>query len=128
MDRAQLRRRAHVRLTLIADDLVSHAEFLQQPQHALGAGIVEMMDGQHGEFPQGIGDDWMCRPRSSGRRGWRLDLDPHAATERAAPAQGILPGRYLHRYLPGYKLGNWKFRVLSDDLHSSAGLHRLFGS
>ncbi len=51
MDRAQLRRRAHIRLTLIADDLISHAEFLQQPQHALGAGVVEMMDGQHGEFP-----------------------------------------------------------------------------
>jgi hypothetical protein len=57
MDRAQLRRRAHIRLTLIADDFVRHAKLFQQPQHALGTGIVEMMDGQHGEFPQGIGDD-----------------------------------------------------------------------
>src|ERR1700681_4045524 len=56
MDRPHLRRRTHVRLALIADDLVGHAEFLQQPQHALGAGVVEMMDGQHGEFPGALGD------------------------------------------------------------------------
>ena len=42
MNRAQLGRRAHVRLTLIADDLVGYAKLLKQPEHALGAGIVEM--------------------------------------------------------------------------------------
>src|SRR6202165_1542279 len=51
MDRAQFRRRPHVRLTLIADDLVRKPKFFQQPQHALGAGIVEVMDGEHGVSP-----------------------------------------------------------------------------
>ena len=45
---AQFLRRAHVRLALIADDLVGHAELFEQPQHALRAGIVEMMNRQHG--------------------------------------------------------------------------------
>jgi hypothetical protein len=48
---AQLRRRAHVGLTLIANDLVGQPKFLQQPQHTLGAGIVEMMDREHGDSP-----------------------------------------------------------------------------
>ena len=52
MDRAQLLRRAHVGLALIAHDLVGHAEFFEQPQHALRARIVEMMDGQHGVPPE----------------------------------------------------------------------------
>jgi hypothetical protein len=51
MNRAQFGRRPHVRLTLIADDLVGNAEFFQQPQHALGAGIVEVMNGEHGVSP-----------------------------------------------------------------------------
>jgi hypothetical protein len=51
MDGAQFRRRAHVGAPLIADDLVGDAEFFQKPQHALRAGIVEMMDGDHGDFP-----------------------------------------------------------------------------
>ena len=51
MDRAQLRRRAHVGLTLIADDLVGKPKLFQQPQHALGAGIIEMMDSKHGDSP-----------------------------------------------------------------------------
>jgi hypothetical protein len=55
MDRAQVRRRAHVGLTLIADDLIGNAQLLQQPQHALGAGIVEMMDGEHGIPPGDAG-------------------------------------------------------------------------
>ena len=37
MDGAQLRRRAHVRLALIADDLIGHTEFFQQPEHTLRA-------------------------------------------------------------------------------------------
>ena len=48
MNGAQLLRRPHVRLALIADDLVGHAELFEQPQHALRAGIVEMMNRQHG--------------------------------------------------------------------------------
>src|SRR4051812_42957966 len=51
MDGAQFLGRAHVRLALIADDLVGHAEFFEQPQHALRAGIVEMMHRQHGRPP-----------------------------------------------------------------------------
>jgi hypothetical protein len=35
-------------LTLIADDLVGNAKLLQQPQHALGTGVVEVMDDEHG--------------------------------------------------------------------------------
>ena len=46
--------RPHVRLALIANDLVGDAEFLEQPQHALRAGIVEMVDRQHWHSP-GVG-------------------------------------------------------------------------
>src|SRR6267142_1619291 len=46
----------------------------------------------------------------------------------AAPAQDILPGRYGHRYLSGYKSNNQKFRVLTADPHSLPGPHRPFGS
>src|ERR1700716_1205363 len=63
MNRAQLGRRAHIRLTLIADDLVRKPKFFQQPQHALGAGIVEMMDGEHGDSPSGFWPAiWSCQP------------------------------------------------------------------
>src|SRR4026208_663036 len=43
---AQLFRGAHVRLALIADDLVGDVELFEQPQHTLRAGIVEMMNRQ----------------------------------------------------------------------------------
>ena len=33
-------------------DFVGKAKFLQQPQHPLGAGIVEMMEREHGDFPR----------------------------------------------------------------------------
>jgi hypothetical protein len=49
---AQFPRRAHVGLALIAHDLVGHGEFFEQPQHALRAGIVEMMHRQHGRPPE----------------------------------------------------------------------------
>src|SRR3981081_1254573 len=52
MDCAQFGRRAHVRLTLVAHDLVRYAKLFQQPQHALGAGIVEVMNGKHGGSPR----------------------------------------------------------------------------
>src|ERR1700738_3368750 len=52
MNRAQFCRRPHVRLALIADDFIGHAQFLEQPQHTLGTGIVEVMDGEHGDSPQ----------------------------------------------------------------------------
>jgi hypothetical protein len=48
MNGAQLLWRPHVRLTLVADDLVRDAELFEEPQHALRAGIVEMMNRQHG--------------------------------------------------------------------------------
>ena len=66
MNRAQFGRRAHVGLTLIADDLVGDAEFFQQPQHALRAGIVEMMDGEHGISPQGVRANRAASGRASG--------------------------------------------------------------
>jgi hypothetical protein len=67
MDRAQLRRRAHVRLTLVADDLIGHAEFFQQPQHPLRAGIIEVMDGEHGTLAA-FGPDG-ARPARQNREG-----------------------------------------------------------
>src|SRR5712671_3388812 len=48
MDGAQLGRRAHVGLTLVTDDLVGDTKLLEQPQHALRTGIVEVMDDEHG--------------------------------------------------------------------------------
>lgn len=46
MHRAQLGRREHrARVALIALQLVFDAEFFEHPQHALRAGIVEMMNG-----------------------------------------------------------------------------------
>ena len=65
--RAQLCRRAHVRLTLITDDLVGHPKLLEQPQHALGAGVIEVMDGKHG----GSFGDWLalwCEVGGASRR------------------------------------------------------------
>src|SRR3982074_3585157 len=49
MDRAQFLWRTHVGLTLVADNLVGHAKLFQQPQHALRARIVQVMDGEHGD-------------------------------------------------------------------------------
>ena len=49
---AQLHRRSHVGLPLIADDLIGHAKFFQQPKQALGAGVVQMMDREHGIPPE----------------------------------------------------------------------------
>src|SRR5438105_4017678 len=54
MDGAQFLRRTHVGLALIAHDLVGHAELFEQPQHALGARIVEMMNRQHRRPPQNL--------------------------------------------------------------------------
>ena len=49
MHRLQFRRREHGRgVALVALHLIGHAELLQQPQDALRARIVEMMDGDHG--------------------------------------------------------------------------------
>jgi len=70
MDRAQFRRCAHVGLTLIADDLIGKPKFLQQPQHTLGARIVEMMDREHGEFLPAcrICGAWWCQPKAAKSR------------------------------------------------------------
>src|SRR5690606_39381930 len=38
----------YVGLPLVAHDLVRNAQFLEQPQHALRTGIVEVMNRQHG--------------------------------------------------------------------------------
>ena len=49
MHRTQLGRRQHrFRIALVTLDLVRHAEFFEQPQHTLRAGVVQMMDDQHG--------------------------------------------------------------------------------
>jgi uncharacterized sporulation protein YeaH/YhbH (DUF444 family) len=54
MHRAQLGRRQHrFRIALVTLDLVRHAEFFEQPQHALRAGVVQMMDGEHGSMEVG---------------------------------------------------------------------------
>jgi hypothetical protein len=45
----QLRRREHrLRVALVLLDLVRNAELLEQPQHALRAGVVEVVDDDHG--------------------------------------------------------------------------------
>ena len=52
MNRHQFRRRqAGDGIALVALDLVVEAKFLQQPQDALGAGLVEVMDDDHGGSP-----------------------------------------------------------------------------
>src|SRR5690606_34349191 len=49
MDLAQFgRRQQRLRVALVADHLVLQAEFLQQPDHAVGAGIFQMMQLDHG--------------------------------------------------------------------------------
>src|SRR6185436_11839629 len=49
MHRAQLGRREHgLRVALVALHLVGQAEFFEQPEDALRARIVEVMDGDHG--------------------------------------------------------------------------------
>jgi hypothetical protein len=58
-------------LTLIADDLVGHAKLLKQPEHALGAGIVEMMDGEHGWSP-GVGASARRLVVPAGR--WKVEM------------------------------------------------------
>ena len=62
MHRAQLRRRQHVGLALIARDLVGHAELFQQPQHPLRARIIEMMNGEHGGPPACFVRPSSCQP------------------------------------------------------------------
>jgi hypothetical protein len=48
VERAQLRRREQrARIALVALHLVLAVEFLEQPQDALRARVVEMMDGEH---------------------------------------------------------------------------------
>src|SRR5437879_5784249 len=49
MHLAQRRRREHgLRVALIALDVVGEAELLEQPQHALRARVVEVVDDDHG--------------------------------------------------------------------------------
>src|SRR6266446_10052856 len=96
MDGAQLRRRTHVRLTPVADDLVGDAKFLQQPQHALRAGVVEMMNGEHCDSPQPLlallrAIRW-CQPRAGKSRcPERGDITRMLLTDE------IYPGNIGHR-------------------------------
>src|ERR1700680_4088657 len=95
MNRAQFRRRAHVRPTLIADDLVGDAKFFQQPQHALGAGVIEMMDGEHGDSPSGLAH---LAPRlvvPAARR--EVELPEEADITRMLLTNEIYPGNTVHR-------------------------------
>ena len=56
---AQRRRREHrLRIALVALDLVGQVELLEQPQHALRARIVEVMDDDHA----------LCSARSFSKR------------------------------------------------------------
>src|ERR1700756_2641165 len=106
MDRAQLRRRAHVRLALIAHDVVGHAEPFQQPQHALRVGIVEMMDGEHGVSPvrtleatlvaakTGVGDWPFCLYFAPGDIDMKIIAVPGqaiSATASSSPPRAIAP-------------------------------------
>src|SRR5258707_11000845 len=88
MHRAQLFRRAHVGLTLIADDLVSKPKLFQQPQHALGAGIVEMMDGKHGD-PPGLGAVAARLVVPAGR--WKVEMSRCAYITRMLLTTAIYP-------------------------------------
>src|SRR6476660_5542399 len=96
MNRAQLRRRAHVRLALVADDLVGDAKFFQEPQHALRAGVVEMMDGEHRDSPKPLlallrAVRW-CQPRAGKSRcPKRGDITRMLLTDE------IYPGNIGHR-------------------------------
>ena len=82
MNGAQFLRRAHVRLALIADDLVGHAEFFEQPQHALRAGIVEMMNRQHG-VPRAVGAALSCQPGGKVEMAWwTVDIYPDILTAK----------------------------------------------
>src|SRR5690349_9682469 len=75
MDRAQLRRRAHIALALIANNLVGDAELFQEPQDALRTGIVQMMDGEHRLVPCGDFASSVARAgaRATRRRWWSFD-------------------------------------------------------
>jgi hypothetical protein len=55
MHLAQLGRCQHgFFVALVALDLVRHAQFFQQPQHALRAGIVQVLDNKHGGIPSKV--------------------------------------------------------------------------
>ncbi len=51
VDALELRRReAGARVALVAAQVVGHAQLFQEPEHALGAGGFEVVDGQHGRM------------------------------------------------------------------------------
>src|SRR6476620_12309530 len=89
MDRAQFFWRTHVGLALVAHNLVGDAEFFEQPQHALRAGIVEMMNGQH----------W-CPPDDAAhsRGGWSCQW---RGEKSRCPAGPFPPGLWTSIIYPG---------------------------
>ena len=62
-------------VALVAPDLVGNAQLLQQPQHALGAGVVQVVDGDHAA---------QCRQRRAGS-----DLHHGALVDAAAHVQAV---------------------------------------
>ena len=51
MHRPQRRWRKHgLRVPLVAPNLVTDAEFFQQPQHALGTRVIEVVNRDHGHL------------------------------------------------------------------------------
>src|SRR5216683_3611996 len=87
MHRVELRRRQpRLRVALIVLHLVGHAEFFQQPQNPLRAGVVEMMDGEHGVssgflLPAGLTDVF--------GKGSGLHSDVIARLDRATQYSGV---------------------------------------
>jgi hypothetical protein len=75
VDRGEFRRpEAGLRIALIAPDLVGQAELFQQPQDALRARVVEVMDDDHGPLPFGIARYTSAPARRNARRGLGLAL------------------------------------------------------
>src|SRR5260221_8117590 len=110
MNLAQLFRRAHVGLTLIAHDVVGNAELFEQPQHALRARIVEMMNRQHGWSPRarafssevdtGSHEENASKQESCA---WRGGLVPAGGGKVEMPATGDGQGDIFTRVILTYQ-------------------------
>src|SRR3954447_12347888 len=100
MNGAQFLWSAHVGLALIAHDLVGHGELFEQPQHALRAGIVEMVHRQHGR-PLIDGPRW-CQP-GAGKSRW-LARGPGSLTGLIYPGNISPDLRNAHESRAGSRL------------------------
>ena len=108
VDLPERRRREHrLRVALVVLDLVGNAELFEQPEHALRARVVQVMDGEHGRSsslsfsardaasPRASQDTPPSPPRCGSPRGGARACRPgtgptprRAAGARAAPRAG----------------------------------------